>query len=106
MPPVLLFRRSVTFNSVATSWTVARQAPLSMGILQARILGWVAMPSSRDLPNPGIESRSPALQVDSLPAELLGNPKDTRVGSLSLLQGIFLTQESNLGLLHYIMGMI
>ena len=31
----------------ATLWTVARQAPLSMGILQARILEWVAMPSSR-----------------------------------------------------------
>ena len=31
----------------ATPWTVARQAPLSMGILQARILEWVAMPSSR-----------------------------------------------------------
>ena len=30
------------------------QAPLSMGILQARILEWVAMSSSRDLPNPGI----------------------------------------------------
>ena len=30
-----------------TPWTVARQAPLSMGILQARILEWVAMPSSR-----------------------------------------------------------
>ena len=41
------------FNSVATSWTVARQAPLSVGILQARILGWVAMPSSRDLPRNG-----------------------------------------------------
>ena len=61
MPPVLLFRRSVTFNSVATSWTVARQAPLSMGILQARILGWVAMPSSRDLPEPGMEPVSPEL---------------------------------------------
>ena len=32
----------------ATSWTTARQAPLSMGILQVRILEWVAMPSSRD----------------------------------------------------------
>ena len=41
-----------------------------MGILQARILEWVAMPSSRDLPNPAIELRSPALQVDSLPSEL------------------------------------
>ena len=33
--------------SLASLWTVARQAPLSMGILQARILYWVAMPSSR-----------------------------------------------------------
>ena len=40
------------------------------GVLQARILEWVAMPSSGDLPGPEIESRSPALQVDSLPSEL------------------------------------
>ena len=53
-----------------TTQTVARQAPLSMGILQARILGWVAMPPPGDLPNTGIEPRSPATQVDSLPAEL------------------------------------
>ena len=39
------------------------------GILQARILEWVAFPSLGDLPNPGIEPRSPALQADSLPAE-------------------------------------
>ena len=52
-----------------TPWTIACQAPLSMGILQARTLEWVSMPSSRDLPNPGIKSRSPALQVDSLPSE-------------------------------------
>ena len=45
-----------------------------MGILQARILECIAMPSSRDLPNPGIEHRSPTLQVDSLPAELPGKP--------------------------------
>jgi len=44
-----------------TPWTVARQAPLSMGILQARILEWVAISFSRDLPDPGIEPRSPAL---------------------------------------------
>ena len=40
------------------------------------------------------------LQADSLPAEPQGKPKNTRVGSLSFLQGIFLTQESNQGLLH------
>ena len=70
------------------------------GILQARILEWAAFPFSRDLPNPGIEPRSPTLQADSLPAELQGKPKNTGVGSLSLLQRIFPTQESNWGLLH------
>ena len=40
------------------------------GILQARILEWVAIPSPGDLPNPGIEPRFPALQADSLPTEL------------------------------------
>ena len=70
------------------------------GILQARILEQVAFPFSRGLPNPGIEPRSPALQVDSLPAEPQGKPKYTGVGSLSLLQRIFLTQELNQGLLH------
>ena len=39
------------------------------GILQARILEWVALPFSRDLHNPRIEPRTPALQVYSLPAE-------------------------------------
>ena len=52
---------SVMSGSFATPWTVAHQAPLSVGILQARILEWVAMPFSR---------------------------------------GTFLTQGSNLGLLH------
>ena len=48
----------------------------------------------------GIKPRSPALQVDSSPPEPPGKPKNTGVGSLSLLQGVFLTQESNPGLLH------
>ena len=59
-----------------------------------------SIPSPGDLPNPGIEPRSPALQGDSLPVEPQGKPKNTGVGSLSLLQGIFLTQELNWGLLH------
>ena len=57
-------------------------------------------PSPGDLSNPGVKPRSSALQVDSLPAEPKGKPKNTGVGSLVLLQGIFLTQESNPGLLH------
>ena len=39
--------RSVMSSSFVTPWTVALQVPLSLGILQARILAWVAMPSSR-----------------------------------------------------------
>ena len=57
-------------------------------------------PSPGDLPNPGIKPRSPTLRADSLPAEPQGRLKNTGVGSLSLLQRIFPTQESNRGLLH------
>ena len=71
------------------------------GILQARILKCIAFPSPEDLPNPEIQPRSPTLQADSLPAEPQGKPTNTGVGSLSLLQQIFPTQELNLGLLHY-----
>ena len=52
--------------------TVAGQAPLSMGILQARKLEWVAMPSSRESSQP--RPRTPALQADSLPSEPAGKP--------------------------------
>ena len=51
-------------------------------------------PSTGDLPNPGTEPRSPVLQADSLPAEPQEKPKNTGVGSLSLLYGVFPTQES------------
>ena len=56
--------------------------------------------SEGDLPTPGVEPMSPALQADSLPAEPQGKPKNTGLGSLPLLQQIFLTQELNQGLLH------
>ena len=46
------------------------------GILQARILEWIAVPSSRDLPDPGIKLASPALQVDSLPLSHWGKHRD------------------------------
>ena len=53
----------------ATPWTVARQAPLSMGFSRQEYCGGLAWPSPGDLPNPGIESRSPTLQVGSLSSE-------------------------------------
>ena len=58
------------------------------------------MPSSRGSSQPRDRTQSPTLQVDSLPTERPGKPKHTEVGSLSLLQRIFLTQELNRGLLH------
>ena len=56
-------------------------------------------PSPGDLPNPGIKPRSPTLQADSSPAEPQGKPENTGVGSLSLLQWLFSTQELNQDLL-------
>ena len=60
---------------------------------------WVAFPFTRGSSQPR-ELRVPALQVDSLPAESQGKPKNTGVDSLSFLQQIFPTQELNWGLLH------
>ena len=54
------------------------------GILQARILDWVAVPFSRGSSQPRDRTQPPALQVDSFPAEPQGKPKNTGVGSLSL----------------------
>jgi len=71
-----------------------------MGIFQARILEWVSMPSSKDLPNPGIEPSSPTLQAHSLPSGPPGKPKSAGMGSLFLLQGNCPIQELNWGLLH------
>ena len=65
------------------------------GASQARTSERVAMPS-----NPGIEPRSPTLQVDSLLSESPEKHKNAGVGSLSFFQGIFPSQESDLGLLH------
>ena len=61
----------------ATPWIVACQAPLSMGILQARIVGCHSLLQG-DLPNSGIKSWSPTLQVDSLPSEPPGGTKNTQ----------------------------
>ena len=70
------------------------------GILQARTLEWVVCASPVDLPNPGIEPMSPILWADSLLTEPPGKLKNTGVGILSFLQGIFPIQESTWGLLH------
>ena len=70
------------------------------GILQARILEWVDFPCSRGSSQPRDGTRVPTLQVDSLPTETQGKPKNAGVGGLSVLQQIFMTQDWKQGLLH------
>ena len=57
-------------------WTVVFQAPLSMGFSMQAYWSGLPSPSPGDLPDPGIELGSPALQGDSLPSEPLGNPRE------------------------------
>ena len=57
-----------------TPWTVAYQAPLSVEFSRQEYWSGLPFPSSGDLPNPGIESRSPALLADALLSEPPGRP--------------------------------
>ena len=82
-------------------WTVPCQDALSVGFSRQEFWSGLTCPSLGNLPNSGTEPKSPALQVDSLPSKSPEKPMNTRVGSLSLLQEIFPTQESNQGLLHF-----
>ena len=75
---------------LATPWTVSHQAPPSMGFSRQEYWSGLPFPSPGDLPNPGIEPGSLALQTDALPSEPPGKPKT----------GVFPTQGLNLGLLH------
>ena len=58
--------------TLVTPWTVAPQAPLSMGFSRQEYWSGLPFPSPGDLPNPGIKPESPALQAESLLAELQG----------------------------------
>ena len=95
--------KSLQFSSVQSLSRVqlfACQAPLSMEFSRPEYQNAQPFSLPGDLPNPGIEPRSPALQADSLLSEPPRKPRNTGVGSLSLHQQIFPTQESNWGLLH------
>ena len=78
-----------------TPWAVACQAPLSMGILQARTLEWVAMSSSK-LSSPTRDwTQVSHIKGRFYIVSATRKPKYTETGNLSLFQGIFLAQESN-----------
>ena len=61
----------------AIPWTVAYHAPPSMGFFRQEYWSGLPFPSPEDLPDPGIEPGSPALQTDALPSEPLGKPYAT-----------------------------
>ena len=63
----------------ATPWTVARQAPLSMGFSRQEYWSGLPFPSLGDLPEPGIEPGSPTLQADALPSEPPGNSRFSQI---------------------------
>ena len=97
---LMLYLVAQSCLTLCDPWTT-HEAPLTKWILQARILEWVAMPSSRGIfPTQGSNPRSPTLQVDSSPSEPPGKPVSIGVGSLSFLQQTFSTLELNQGLLH------
>ena len=60
-------RSAAEFNLFVTLWTIARQAPLSLGFPRQEYWSELAFPSPGDLPDPGIEPTPAALQVGSLP---------------------------------------
>ena len=63
---LLLLSHFSHVQGFATLWTVARQAPLSMGFSRQEYWSGLPCPPPEDLPNPGIEPESPELQADSL----------------------------------------
>ena len=70
-------KRKVTLSHVwlfATPWTVVYQASLSMGFSRQEYWSGLPFPSPGDLPDPGIEPQSPALQADALTSEQPGKP--------------------------------
>ena len=74
--------------------TVARQVPLFVGFSRQEYWSELPCPLPVDLPDPGTEPGSLALQADSFPSEPPEKPKNTGVGSFSLLQRIFLTHNA------------
>ena len=80
----------------ATPWTVAYQAPPSVGFSKQECWSGLPFPSPGDFPDPGIEPGSPAMQADALPWEPSGNPSTKWI---SFTKACAFPQGSNLDLL-------
>ena len=76
---LLLLSRFSHAQLCVTPWTVAHQAPLSMGVSRQEYYRGLPCLPPRDLPDPGIGHRSPAWQADSLPLNHQGSPNQERL---------------------------
>ena len=89
--------------TLATSWTVAHQVPLSKGFPRQEFWSGLPLPPPGDLPNPVIEPGFPALQADSLPTELEGSPQLTNYWVLNFTVCVYIYVYTYT---HYIMCII
>ena len=96
-----LVYESVKWKSLSHVWLFVTPMGFTVhGILQARILEWVAFSFSRGSSQPRGWTQVSCIAGGFFTSWAKGKPKNTGVGSLSLPQWIFLTQESNWGLMH------
>ena len=70
--------------TLCNPWTVAHQSPRSMGFSRQEYWSGLPFPSPGDVPDPGIEARSPTLQADALTSASPGKPLNTRIQVLTL----------------------
>ena len=75
-------------SNFATTWTVAHQAPMSVGFSRQECYNGLPCPPPGDCSDPGIEPRFPELQADSLLSEPLGKPQCTVYFSIILPHNI------------------
>ena len=92
-PGLLSYRAVLSRSFVSNSGLYPARHLCPWGFSRQEYWSGLPCPPPGDFPNPGIERRSPRLQANSLLSEPPGKPKITGVDDLSLLQGIFLTQE-------------
>ena len=78
----------------ATPWTVAYKAPLSMEVSGQEYWSGLPFPSPGDLPNPGIEPGSPALQADALPSEPPGKPLHTQKTNSKWIKDLYVRYDT------------
>ena len=92
MPHVCMLSRFSRLQLFATQWTIACQAPLSMGFSRQEYPSGLPCRPPGDLLDPGIALASPALQVDSLPPSHRGSPSEVQKWAspflISLLIGV------------------